>query len=91
MQYWMPLFLPLSSSKLDTDAPLFSPKIQYLPLLNIPLLIIMRVGAKKWIERISNVFGLMSASAFHPRTLVPTLWSGCLPFFVIYDAIFKRV
>ena len=29
--------------KLDTDTPLFFPKIQYLPLLNIPLLIIMRV------------------------------------------------
>ena len=40
----MPLFLPLGSSKLDTDTPLFFPKIQYSPLLTIPLLIVMRVS-----------------------------------------------
>ena len=53
IQYWILLFLPLGSSKLDTDTPLFFPKIQYLPLLNIPLLIIMRVphGVKKQWER----------------------------------------
>ena len=42
IQYWIPLFLPLGSLKLDTDIPLFFSKIQYLPLLTITLLIIMR-------------------------------------------------
>ena len=57
IEYWLPLSIPLYPSKFeysiwkkplrifqkDTGKPLFFSKIQYLPLLTIPLLIIMRV------------------------------------------------
>ena len=47
IQYWIPLFLPLGSSKLDTDIPLFFSKIQYLLLLIIIRVVYMQTKTKQ--------------------------------------------
>ena len=59
--------IPLGSLKVDTDTPLFFPKIQYLPLLTIPLLIIMRVTLKWWYHRFGG-----RALRYQGRLKVPT-------------------